>query len=120
MSQLSIVIGLLLLVLGVVGYVASDMVSGTALIPAVFGLVFVVLGAYGRDAARRRTAMHIAMGIALVGLVGSARGLFQLPALIGGGDVARPTAVISQSIMAALMIVYLAVGIRSFVSARRK
>jgi hypothetical protein len=119
MSQLSIVVGLLLVVLGVAGYVASDMVSGTALIPAVFGLVLVALGVYGRDAARRKTAMHLAMGIALVGLFGSARGLFQLPALLGGGDVARPAAVISQAIMAVLMLVYLVMGIRSFISARR-
>ena len=120
MSQLSIVIGVLLVVLGVIGYVASDMVSVTALIPAFFGLALVLLGAWGRDAARRKTAMHIAMGIALLGLFGSARGLFQLPALFGGGDIARPAAVIAQAIMAVLLIVYLAMGIRSFANARRR
>ena len=119
MSQLTIVIGLVLIVLGLVGYVATDMVSPTALIPAVFGLVLLVLGFYGRSDRTRKTAMHIAMGIALVGIFGTMRGLVQLPTVLSGADVERPAAVIAQGLMALLLIVYLGLGIRSFARARR-
>ena len=120
MAQLTIVIGLVLIVLGAIGYVATDMVSPTALIPAVFGLVLLALGFYGRSEKSRRIAMHLAMGIALVGILGTMRGLVQLPAALSGGDVARPAAVIAQGVMALLLIVYLGLGIRSFANARRR
>jgi hypothetical protein len=107
-----------LMVLGIMGYVATGMASPTALIPAGFGVVLAGLGYYGRHEATRKTAMHLAMGVALLGLLGSARGLLSLPALLTGGEVARPAAVASQSAMAAIMIVYLAAGINSFRAAR--
>jgi hypothetical protein len=118
-SNLTVVIGVILIALGIVGYVATDMVSPTALIPAVFGLVLLVLGFYGRDASRRKIAMHLAMGIALVGILGTFRGLLQLPAVLTGGAVERPAAVVAQGLMALLLIVYLGLGIRSFINARR-
>src|SRR5688572_27004267 len=46
---LSVLMGSLLILLGVVGYYASNMVSPTALIPAAFGVVILMLGAYGRE-----------------------------------------------------------------------
>jgi len=54
-----------------------------------------------------------------MGLFGSIRGLLQLPTVLSGGEVARPAAVIAQSIMAVLMIIFVALAIRSFVEARR-
>jgi hypothetical protein len=119
MSSLSVWVGVLLIALGVGGYVMTSMVSLTALIPALFGVVIAGLGAWGRDAARRKTAMHAAMGIALVGILGSIRGLIALPGLLAGGTVARPAAVYSQAAMAIVLIVYLAMGVRSFIAARR-
>lgn len=119
MSTMSVWVGVLLIALGVGGYVMTGMVSVTALIPALFGVVLAGLGLWGRDAAKRKTAMHAAMGIALVGIAGSISGLIALPGLLAGGPVARPAAVYSRAAMAALLIVYLALGIRSFVAARR-
>jgi hypothetical protein len=119
MAKTSQLVGLILLVLGVGGYVASGMASPTALIPAFFGLVFSGLGYYGRHEHTRKTAMHLAMGVALVGILGSVRGLLGLPALLTGGEVARPAAVISQSVMALLLMWYLWMGIQSFRAARR-
>ena len=85
----------------------------------VLGLVLLVLGVYGRQENRRRIAMHLAMGIALVGIIGTMRGVLQLPTVFSGGVVERPAAVIAQGSMALLLIVYLGLGIRSFVNARR-
>lgn len=119
MTQLSGAIGVLLMIVGVGGYVLTGMVSFTALIPAVIGLVILLLAAWGRSEAARRHAMHGVMLVALLGLAGSARGLMQLPTLLAGGDVARPAAVYSQSITAIALLVLLVAGIRSFIAARR-
>lgn len=119
MAKMSQLVGVILMVLGVGGYLMSGMASPTALIPAFFGMVISGLGYYGRHEHTRKTAMHLAMGVALVGILGSARGLMGLPALLTGGEVARPIAVISQSVMALLLIWYLVAGIQSFRAARR-
>lgn len=119
MAKTSQLVGLILMVLGIGGYLASGMASPTALIPAGFGFVISTLGFYGRHEHTRRTAMHVAMGVALAGVLGSARGLMGLPALLTGGEVERPIAVISQSVMALVLIWYLIKGIQSFRAARR-
>lgn len=118
MSNVSRFVGLALMAVGIGGYVLTDMTSPTALIPAAFGLVISMLGYYGRQEATRRTAMHLSMGIALAGLLGSIRGLWSLPALLSGAETARPAAVISQSAMAVILLVYLAMGFKSFRAAR--
>ena len=41
------------------------------------------------------------------------------PALLGGQEVARPAAVISQSIMGALTAVFVALCVKSFIDARK-
>ncbi len=118
MSQLSQLVGVILMVLGVASYLLSGMASPTALIPAAFGLVLSMLGYYGRHESTRKTALHVAMVVAVVGLIGSASGLMALPALLTGAEVARPTAVIAQSVMAVVLLWYLVRGVQSFVAAR--
>jgi len=112
--------GVVLIVLGLGGYFASDMVSPTALIPAAFGILLVIFGVMARDDKRRKLAMHIAVTVGLLGFIGTVSGLFELPTLLSGGTVARPGAVISKSIMAALMAVYVGMCVKSFIDARRK
>jgi hypothetical protein len=78
MATTSMVFGGLLVLLGVSGYVLTDRVSVTALIPAVFGVVLLGLGALGNVPARRKLAMHIAMVVAVLGIAGSITGLVAL------------------------------------------
>jgi fluoride ion exporter CrcB/FEX len=112
--------GVVLIVLGLGGYFGSDMVSPTALIPAGFGILLVIFGVLARDDKRRKMAMHIAVTVGLLGFIGTVSGLLELPTLLSGGTVARPGAVISKSIMAALMAVYVGMCVKSFIDARRK
>lgn len=110
--------GELLIVVAVVAYVLTS--APTALIPAGFGILFVALGVIGWKLPDwRKHAMHIACVLALLALLGTAPGLFKLPALIVGNEVARPAAVVSQSIVAILSVIFLAFCIRSFILARR-
>ena len=120
MATTTIGFGVVLILLGLGGYFGSGMVSLTALIPAVFGLLLAVLGAMARDEKRRKMAMHIAVMVGLLGFVGTVSGLLKLPTLLSGGEVARPTAVAVQSIMAVLMAVYVGLCVKSFIDARRR
>ena len=120
MATTTIGFGVVLIVLGLGGYFGSNMVSPTALIPAAFGILLVIFGALARDDKRRKMAMHIAVTVGLLGFLGTVSGLVELPTLLSGGTVARPAAVISKSIMAALMAVYVAMCVKSFIDARRK
>ena len=117
MPSVTIALGVALIVLGLAGYFLTGAVSVTALIPAAFGLVLAVCGAIARDPGKRRHAMHAAVVVALLGFLGSARGLMQIGALLNG-TAARPAAVISQTIMAVLTLVYIVMAVRSFVQAR--
>jgi hypothetical protein len=119
MPRLTIGFGAALVVLGLVGYIGSGADSVTALIPSVFGVVFVVLGVVGRSDDRRALTMHLAALLALVGIAGSVTGLIDLPDLLAGNDLERPWAVAVQSIMAVALVVYLVFAVRSFIAARR-
>ena len=120
MATTTIGFGVVLIVLGLGGYFGYSMVSLTALIPAAFGILLVIFGALARDDKRRKMAMHIAVTVGLLGFLGAVPGLLKLPTLLSGGVVARPPAVVAQSIMAALMAVYVGMCVKSFIDARRK
>lgn len=105
--------------LGVLGYVMSSGVSLTALIPVIPGILLVICGVLALNEKRLKMAMHTAVLVGLLAFLGAVPGLFRLPQLLSGGDVARPGAVAAQSIMAVLMAIYVGLCIKSFVDARR-
>ena len=108
--------GLILIVLGVASYQLTGRSSLTAMIPAFFGVVLVGCAMIARSSeAARKHAMHAAVAVGLIGaLAALGRGL---PAALGG-DAARP-AVMSQLAMGVLLLVYVALGVQSFIAARR-
>jgi hypothetical protein len=118
MTQTTIGIGIFLVVLGLVGFFVTGMQSITALIPTFFGVLFLILGLIARKESARKIAMHIAMVLGLLGLIGTFPGLIKMFPLLLGAEVARPAAIITQAIMALLLIYYLVVGIRTFIAAR--
>ena len=120
MAKLTIGFGLVLILIGVISYVATGGASVTALIPAFLGLPILLAGVLGLKENFRKHALHAALGLALLGLLGTLHGLTKLPALLSGGDVERPAAVVAQSLTAVLCVAFLALGIRSFMNARRK
>lgn len=107
--------GLVLIILGVASYTFTGRSSLTAMIPAFFGAALVVCAMVARSESARKHAMHAAVAIGLLGgLAALGRGL---PAAIGG-DVMRP-AVLSQLVMGALLLIYVALGVQSFIAARK-
>ncbi len=120
MPQRAIILGVILALLGVVGYIMSGAASWTALIPSLFGVLFIGAGVMGRNEKLRKHAMHGAAALSLIGILGSFGGLMKLVTMIGGGEVERPAAVIAQSVMAVLCIFFLILSIKSFVDARKQ
>ena len=115
MVSVTRVVGFLLILLGVVGYIATGGASITALIPAFFGAVFLVLALVARSPEARKHAMHAAVALGLVGLIGTVPRI--LPA-VNSGDITRP-AVMAQIAMATILVVYVLLGVKSFIDARR-
>jgi hypothetical protein len=115
MPSITRAVGFLLILLGVVGYIGTGMASITALIPAMLGAVFLILAMAARNAEARKHAMHAAVAIALISVLGTVPRI--LPA-VQGGDLNRP-AVMAQIAMAVILAVYVLLGVKSFIDARR-
>lgn len=107
--------GLILIVLGIASYMLTGRTSVTALIPAIFGAVLVVCALIARKETARKHAMHAAVAVGLLGaLAALGRGI---PATLSGG-AGRP-AVLSQLVMGVLLLIYVALGVQSFIAARK-
>jgi hypothetical protein len=114
LASTTIGIAAALIVTGVVGYVATDRQSATALIPAVLGLLLLAFGWLARNQAYRKHAMHAVAVVALLGLLGTIRGLIRL---LGG---TMTPAAISQGLTALLTGALLVLCVKSFIDARRR
>lgn len=115
MPSLTVALGAVLVALGAYSYTQSVTRSPMALIPAIFGLLFVVCGLLARNPAMRKHAMH---GAAALGLVGLLAGLG--PLMMGGTRRFPPLMVYTTGLMAALCGVFLILAVRSFIAARRE
>ena len=117
---MTIVFGVLLIVLGVIAFVATGAEHKTALIPSGFGAVLAALGALAT--AKPNLRMHVMHGAVLVGILGfagSVGGAVKLLKWAGGTEPERRPAVIAQTIMAVLMVAFVALCVKSFIAARK-
>ena len=119
MAKITIGLGFVLIALGLGSYFGTGRASVTALIPAFFGLPLLLLGLLALNGRMRKTAMHIAVVIGLLGFAGTVSGLMKLPVLLTGGELARPAAVAVQAAMAIVCFVFVLLCVWSFIKARR-
>jgi cobalamin synthase len=115
MTTTTRIVGFILIAIGIIGYVATGAASVTALIPSMVGAVLLVLALVARSPEARKHAMHAAVAIALISLVGTLPRL--LPAL-SAGEFQRPS-VIAQSAMVLVLAFYVLMGVKSFIDARK-
>lgn len=106
-SEMSIVLGLLLIVIGLAAYVFSDFASVTALIPAVFGILIVGLGILSRTGSYRHQALYAIGALALFGVLGSLRAV---PELLSQ-EITVGT--VSQGLMILVSLVLLGIVVRA-------
>jgi hypothetical protein len=118
MAGITVGMGAVLVLLGLIGFFGTGASHPTALIPSGFGAVFLLLGIAARGERFRMHLMHVAVILAVLGFLGTVGGLVSLPALLAG-EAERPAAVLSQATMAALCLVYVVLAVKSFVDARR-
>ncbi len=122
MPSISIVCGILLILIAVLGYVYGAMTgtaSLTALIPAIFGVLLAAFGFAAKTRENlRKHLMHASLLVALLGFLATVSSFLQLPALAEGVSD-RPAATVARIAMALVCLVFLILGIKSFVDARR-
>lgn len=111
--------GFTLIAVGIAAYVASGAASLTALLPAALGLVILVLGLLAGREALRRHAIHGALAVAVLGALGAVPRALAAGDVLTGGDVERPLAAIASLLTVIVCAVYVALGVRSFIAARR-
>ena len=118
MTSTSIACGVLLLLIGVIGYaygISSGHASLTALIPAAFGVLLIAFGVAARvKEGLRKHLMHAAVVVALLGFI--------LPAgrlAMNLSAISFSAAVVSQLLMALVCLLFVVLSIKSFADARR-
>ena len=117
MAITTVLTGVLLIALGVGGYVGTGSEHNTALIPVLFGLPILICGLLANNAALRALVMHIAVVIGLLGFLGS---IVQFIKGVNGGAIqTRPMAVEAQGLMALISACFVGLCIHSFIVARK-
>jgi drug/metabolite transporter (DMT)-like permease len=120
MAWPTIVCGVLLVAVGLVGYTQQDPehVSPTALIPAAIGAVLMLCGALAFSDKLRKHVMHLA---AMVGLLGAIGGFMPLQRQLKNSDTFDPLkpSAISGELMILICVVFVGLCVRSFIAARK-
>jgi hypothetical protein len=122
MAKVTLVFAVLLIALGLVGYVGTGSAHPTALIPAWIGVALGVFGflAISPNEGRRKLFMHLNVTIGLLGFLGGAaeavRGYLHAQA---AGIEPDMIALAAKSTMAGLLLIYVILCVRSFIAARR-
>jgi len=119
MAKLSIGLGIVLILLGLISYFGISSESVTALIPAFIGVPMLLLGFLALNEKYKKHAMHGAAVLMLIGFGGTISGLIKFFRMIGGEVFERPSAITVQAIMAVLCLIFLILAIKSFIDARR-
>lgn len=118
MPTTAIISGILLVLIGIIGYVFSIIdgnQSATALIPAAFGLLLAVLGAVAR--AKESLRMHVMHVAVLIGLLGFIIPAWRIVSRIS--DIKVSLAILSQAAMVLICLVFVILCVKSFIDARR-
>ena len=121
MAKLTIGFGILLVLLGVFGFVATGSAHPTALIPSAIGLFFVLFGvmANADDSKKRMLWMHISVTVALLAFIGTIPADIDTIRLAHGAYFAHPAAVEEKGALSLLCLIYVLFCVRSFIAARR-
>jgi hypothetical protein len=118
MAKVTLVFAVLLIALGLIGFIGTGSQHYTALIPTWFGLVLAIFGflSMSPSESRRKLYAHINVTIGLLGFLFTIVGLIHF--LTGKlGD--NPPATEAKAAMSVLCLVYVILCVRSFIVARR-
>jgi len=111
MYRVTVLIGILLGITGIVGFYQTEPKDLLALIPSFIGIPLFVCGIIAAKEAMRMMAMHIAILIGLVGFIGATATFFK--------DGQPIETKFSWSITALLCATFVGLCVRSFIQARK-
>lgn len=118
MSRTTVITGSVLVLIGLGAWVFTSFASWTALIPAIIGIVLVALGALAAKTGNHKLYIHIALLVALLGIGGTVPNTLKLGEVVAG-SAERPAAIIASALTLVALVVYIVLGVRSFIQARR-
>src|SRR5699024_9101280 len=115
MPRTTIGTGALLIIMGVIAYIATAFASWTALIPAILGMIMIICGlvAIGRP----KIGLVLALVVAFMGILGTALNVMQLGELIAG-NAERPAALLTRELTFLFLIIYDIIGVRVLITVR--
>ena len=121
MARLTIVFGVLLILVGVAGFILTGSNHPTALIPSLIGFLLAVAGTLARteDLKRRMLWMHIAVTLGLLGFLATLKSAYDVTRLANGVEYPHPIAIEEKAATCLLCLIYVAFCVRSFIEARR-
>jgi len=115
MPRTTMAIGSLLIIMGIIAYIATAFASWTALIPAILGLIIVICGLVAL--VRPKVGLILALVVSVLGILGTSMNVMQLGELIAC-DAERPAAVVVSTLTFILLIIYVIAGIRALATVR--
>ena len=122
MAKVTVVFAVLLIALGLAGFIGTGSVHYTALIPTWIGLILGIFGllSFSPDAGRRKLFMHINVTVALLGFLGTVGELIRSTVKANASGVAPAAAAVwSKYALAAILLIYVILCVRSFIAARK-
>jgi peptidoglycan/LPS O-acetylase OafA/YrhL len=112
--RITLLVGVLLAFVGIGFFLYTNSEHPTALIPAGFGVAFILLGLLSAVEHLRKHMMHGAAALSLIGVV------LGIVRLIPGPQENRKAAFIETAILAGLCGLLLILCVKSFIDARRR
>ena len=121
MAKLTIVFGVLLVLVGVTGFILTGSNHPTALIPSLIGVILLFAGvrASTPDPKQRMLWMHVASTVGLLGFLGTLKSAYDVIRLANGVVYEHPIAVEEKAATCLLCLLFVAFCVRSFIEARR-
>lgn len=122
MAKITLLFAVLLIILGLAGYLGTGSQYPTALIPTWFGVAMGLFGflAMSPSEARRKLFMHINVTIGTLGFLGATiEAIRGYGAARSAGVDPDMIALGSKLAMAGLLLFYVLLCVRSFIEARR-
>ncbi|WP_022871914.1 hypothetical protein [Nesterenkonia alba] len=110
MPKLTFATGGVLVAIGLIATVVTSFDSWTSLIPAIIGVLLLISG--GIALKNLMVGIHIALALAVIGALAMLH-----PIISGIADFTAPA--VTALISVVVLVIYVALGVRSFLAARR-
>jgi hypothetical protein len=122
MAKTAIALGVLLILLGFLGYVSAGTEPFRPLVPAMFGFLISLFGWFGLtdDPKKRMIFMHVAVTIGLIGFLVTVWSIVEYVQMLRGvRQFPHPVVVQEWAATSVVLLFFVLLSVRSFVAARR-